>query len=358
MCIRDSTSANITTVSVDGVTNPGYDTSGGENTLDLYCVAGIAPKANIVIYCGQNNFPGFKNVIDRAIAEECDVISISWGTTEMAGLQSSLELSFATAASKGITVCVATGDWGSEYYQGANVVSVQYPAVSANVIAVGGTNLSLTAGNLRLAEKVDYNDPGYPSGFGGAGGVSTTVSVPSWQTGLTYQQYFKANSAVGPATALSGRGIPDISGAMNSYALWYNKGVYNFGGTSAAAPVMAGMFARFMSLNSGRRPIPNAIHQILYNNLDAYYDITTGNNATVTYLNGYAASSNWDPVTGLGVPWGNVVYQMVSSGGTTVKTAANTWNYLSNVQVKTGATTWSNVKAIWTKTINGWKQTF
>ena len=49
------TSANITTVLVDGATSGNTDTSGGENTLDLYCVAGMAPQANIVFYVGQNN---------------------------------------------------------------------------------------------------------------------------------------------------------------------------------------------------------------------------------------------------------------------------------------------------------------
>ena len=63
-------------------------------------------------------------------------------------------------------------------------------------------------------------------------------------------------------------------------------------------------------------------------------------------------------MTGLGAPIGNIVYQMVSSGGTTIKTAANTWNYVANVQVKTAANTWSNVQAIYTKTINGWQQSY
>jgi hypothetical protein len=97
---------------------------------------------------------------------------------------------------------------------------------------------------------------------------------------------------------------------------------------------------------------------VLYGNLDAYYDILSGNNATTVSSTGYVASSNWDPVTGVGIPWGNLVYPMVSSSGTTVKTDTNTWSYLANVKVKTAADTWSNVKAIWTKTITGWKQTF
>jgi hypothetical protein len=50
---------------------------------------------------------------------------------------------------------------------------------------------------------------------------------------------------------------------------------------------------------------------------------------------------------------------MITSGGTAIKTGANTWSYVSNVKVKTGSTTWSNVRAVWTK-VNSttWKQTF
>jgi hypothetical protein len=117
------------------------------------------------------------------------------------------------------------------------------------------------------------------------------------------------------------------------------------------------MMARYISLTGGRRPVTNSIHPILYGNLSAYYDINDGRN-NASYVNGYATSASWDPVTGVGVPYGNLVYQLVSSGGTKLKTAANTWSYVANVKVKTATNTWSNVKAIWTKTVTGWKQTY
>jgi subtilase family serine protease len=374
----------ITTVLVDGATGTFTGSEpDDENTLDVYCVAGMAPSANIVLYIGQNDSitygtnantqanvnstVSFANVINRAVNENCDIITISWGLNEIYSnvypnyyCGDFLAAPLANAAARGITVLVATGDYGADATIAGNIVSAQYPASSANVVAVGGTKLSLNpgAGNVRISETVEYNPAGFPAGWGGGGGISNFIALPTWQANLTYQQYFYSNSSAGPVTTLTTRGIPDIAAAMNTYALWYNGTVTGMAGTSASAPVMAGMFARFMSLNGGRRPVPNAIHPILYANLAAYYDITTGNNATVQYLNGYAASSNWDPVTGVGVPFGNVVNQMVTSGGTQIKTAANTWNYVANVQVKTGATTWSNVKSIWTKTINGWAQTF
>jgi len=371
------TSANITTVLVDGATgNFTGSNADGENTLDLYCVAGMAPSANIVLYIGVdtgsfygtdpatqanvNSSRGFANVLNRAVNENCDIISISWVAGEILSnvypnyyCGDFLASPLANAAAKGITVLSAAGDYGSDPSVSANIVSANYPSTSSNIIAVGGTNLQLTAGNLRLTETVEWHDPA-----GSGGGISSFITVPTWQSGLTYKKYFVSNSSTSSPITLTTRGVPDISAPMNAYGMWYGNAITGFGGTSAATPIMAGMLARFMSLNGGRRPIPNAIHPILYGNLNAYYDITTGNNATVSYSNGYAASANWDPVTGVGVPWGNVVYQMVASGGTTVKTAANTWSYVSNIKVKTDTNTWSNVKAIWTKTVNGWSQTF
>jgi kumamolisin len=380
--ITFNASAAVTTVLVDGATGT-YTGAGAdaENTLDLYCVAGMAPAANIVIYIGQNNSinyttnpsgaallnrnTSFGNLINRAVNEECDVITVSWGIGEAFSDQfpnfycgDYLAGPLANAAAKGITVLVSAGDYGSYSSVAGNLVTPSYPATNANVVAVGGTNLQLTAGNLRLSETVEWHDPGFGTDFGSGGGISTFVTQPSWQSGLTYRKYFSGNSVTSAPITLTTRGIPDISGPMNAYGLWFNGSITGFGGTSASAPIMAGMLARFMSMNGGRRPIPNAIHPILYGNLNAYYDILTGNNATVAYANGYAASSNWDPITGVGIPWGNVVYPMVSSGGTVVKTDTNTWSYLANVKVKTATDTWSNVKAIWTKTVSGWKQTF
>lgn len=392
------TSANITTVLVDGATGTFTGSvSDGENTLDLYCVASIVPSANIVLYIGQtsggysnlgvnwntnsnvattnNAINGWANVINRAVDENCDVITMSISYPEILNAANVnyycgdfLQGPLANAAAKGITVFSSTGDYGSKNKSWATVTTVGYPASSSNVISVGGTSINLTSANTRVSggETVVNNPAGWGAGWGGGGGISSFIPVPTWQTGLTANLYFAANG-YSQVSTITGRGVPDISAAMNGtsyggtgtsgYAMWFNGSVGINGGTSASTPIMAGMMARYISL-MGRRPITNAIHPILYGNLNAYYDITTGNNDTVVSLAGYATSANWDPVTGVGVPNSNQVYQMVASGGTTVKTAANTWSYVSNIKVKTDTNTWSNVKSIWTKTINGWAQTF
>jgi len=389
------TAPAVTFVGVDGATNSysGMGRADIENMLDLVCVASMVPQANIVLYKGNNDSityssnvtlanitnrtSSFGNAIQRAVNENCDIITISWGLGE---IYSNVYPNYycgdyvagplSNASANGITVFVATGDYGSSAETG-NIVTAGYPSTNPNVIAVGGTNLSVFSGNTLRSNETVYNNSEFPGGAGGAGGISSMITVPTWQNNLPYRKYFTSNSSYGPNVTLTsgtlssgiGRGVPDIAAAMNAYGIWMTYSGNNVGrvgsvsGTSAAAPIMAGMFARYVSLTS-RRPIPNAIHPVLYGNLNAYYDIIDGNNASLL-TTGYAARSNWDPVTGVGVPYGNLVYQLVSSGGTTVKTADNSWNYVANVRVKTDDTTWANVRSIWTKVDSTtWKQSF
>ena len=384
------TTGNVTFIGVNGATNDytGNVDLDGENTLDLVCVAGMVPSANIVLYKGNgeqgftgywnnanyattvNSNTSFGNAIQRAVDDNCDVITISWGyseklisggTTYYCG--DFLAGPLANAAAKNISVFVAAGDYGSRATNpylitdpAFNIVSTDYPSVNANVTAVGGTYLTLGAGNTWVSETVYNNSAaGYPTGFGGGGGVSSMVGRPAYQANLTYKTY--PDNVV---HSLTFRGIPDISAAMNAYGLWLGNTVQGFSGTSASAPIMAGTVARFISLNGGRRPPGGSagLNSIFYNHTSGFRDIAAGNNAS--YLpNGYASTTSWDATTGLG-PQLNAIatYQSVTSAGVAIKNSANTWAPVANVYVKTGASTWANVQHIWTKTADGWAQTY
>jgi kumamolisin len=379
------TTGNVTFVGVDGATNT-YETNPAnvaaysgtvENTLDLVCVAGMVPSANIVLYKGQssgtsynidpnvaantNKTKSFANTVQRAVDDNCDVISISWGVSEKAISANVtyycgdwLAGPLANAVAKGISVFVASGDYGSQAVDSPDpafqIVSADYPSTNANLVAVGGTYLSLTGSNTRSGNETVYNI----GGVGGGGGISSFVSRPSWQANLTYKTY--PGNVV---STLTTRGIPDISAPMNGYGLWLNGTVLSIGGTSASAPIMAGMVARFISLNGGRRPI-QPLNKLFYNNLSSFYDIATGNNASLLPT-GYAATTGWDAVTG----WGSQAnatqtYQSVTSGGLKVKNSSGTWTPVKNVQYKNPQTgQWGNVRAIWTK-VNSttWTQVF
>jgi len=306
------TTATINTILIDGAPGtfgvPGYEGIDQENTLDLYCIGGMVPHATINIYISLGNRSSAYNALIQAINDNCDVITLSWGIPEDEGGGAWLEEPLALAASKGITVLAAAGDTGSadSFYL---VKSVYYPASSANVIAVGGTNLTInTVTNARISETVENAtlDPGFGFGWGSGGGISTVTNLPPWQTGLTYKTYNSATMVTSGPFSLTMRGLPDISAPMNGYVLYYNGVIGSIGGTSAAAPIMAGMVARLKAL-TGSSKSSVSYNQLFYRNTGSFYDITSGNNAT-DIPQGYAATVGWDAVTGLGSPNGTQIY--------------------------------------------------
>jgi kumamolisin len=373
--ISTSTAPTINQVLLDGATGV-FSTSDGysiENTLDIYCVATLVPQANITIYIGNpnNGSTSWANVFNRAIADNNDIITVSYAIDEtlLANFGFSgddLHAPLANAAAQGISVFVATGDYEDEGNQPTGVATACYPASSPNAIAVGGTYLSLTGSNTRASEIV--NLPAQNNGP--SGGISTLFAVPTWQGNLTYTTYpgnvtvtMTANTLGNTGGNPVGRGVPDISGPYYNYTLYYNGSAVSVGGTSASTPVMAGMMSRFISTNH-RRPPPNSLHSLFYshassfNKSSANATLTVGNNS-LSSVPGYKATGGWDPVTGLGVPFGNLVYQNVTSAGLAIKNSGNTWGTVGNVHVKTGVSTWANVQHIWVKTsANTWSQTY
>ena len=291
----------INQVLLDGATGSySSDTASSfENTVDIYCVATTVPAADITIYIGLNSFTSFKNLIDRAISDGCHIISISWAGTERTSLESSLT----NAASAKIAVCAASGDWGSSI-TGQTSLKPCYPSSSPNVVSIGGTKLTLGTGDSRSAESDDNRDSNFGSSWGGGGGLSTLFSLPSWQSGLYYTPI--VGGVTGSPTALTVRGVPDISAPMNRYALYVNGVASGAGGTSLAAPFMAGVLARYQQLTGIRRSSAE-YNAIFYTNPSAFYDITVGTNNTLI-TDGYAGTTGWDCVTGLGPPVGTSLY--------------------------------------------------
>ena len=321
--------SNITSVAMDGAntTFTGSNASGDlENTLDIYCIAGIVPRANIVVYSGVNSiincfsdiYTGasfnstisFANVINRAIDDGCDVISVSWAGPELVISGNTtyycgdyMNSIMAKAAAKGVTVLVASGDYGAAggtYYR---YPDPQYPSVNANVTAVGGTTLSCDTNYSRFYEYT-YRNSG--------GGISSMVSLPSYQSGLVYKTFDSNTNVTSANISLTARGIPDMSAPYTNYPLWFNGSVVAVGGTSASTPIIAGMVARFVQL-SGRRL--GCVNSLSYKNISSFYDIIDPNNQgdTVYSYQGYAANAGWDLLSGLGSPIGTSLYSAFNS---------------------------------------------
>ena len=325
-----------------------------ENTLDIYCVAGLVPKANIVVYrVDPVYYTDFNTIINKVVSDQCNVVSISWAYSESSNFNGTIEPAMANAVANGVTILAATGDKGSADHVLGNVLGVVWPSVSPSVVAVGGTELELWPNNTIKTETVSVNS---------GGGISTVFPVPSWQNGLPYRKYFKSDSSYGPTVTLTsgtlssgiGRGVPDISAPYRTYPIWFNGNVVPVAGTSASCPIVAGLVARVKSL-SGKNF--NSLNPILYGNSRIFNDFTIGNNDDIL-TEGYSASQGWDPVVGLGSPNGQTLLNTIAQT-TKIKTVANTWSPTANVYVKTATNTWSNVQAIWTKVDSTtWKQTF
>ncbi|MEJ0025271.1 MAG: S53 family peptidase [Rhizomicrobium sp.] len=305
------TPPNVVAVSVDDGTNapgePGSippDSPDYEVALDIQVIGAAAPGVNIAVYFAPNSDQGFLDALTTAVADETNkpsVISISWGASETAYSQDFLDAfdeACESAGAMAITVTAASGDGGATYYGTAD--TVLFPASSPHVLACGGTRI----GNG--SPETVWNDA--PDDGATGGGVSTLFPVPVWQTGIT------ATPAGGSAAALTGRGVPDVSGHASpvvGYNILVGGSPCVVGGTSAVAPLWAGLIAicnrqlgtalGFMNGKLYKAPAPPPQYFGA-----TFNDITSGNNVYDAEV-GYEATPGWDACTGLGSPAGGAI---------------------------------------------------
>ncbi|MET7910975.1 S53 family peptidase [Streptomyces avermitilis] len=247
----------------------------GEETLDVEAVHAVAPKANIV-YVGAAScydsdlLDSLNKVVDGHLA---DIVSNSWGdieANETPDVAAAYDQTFKLGAIEGIGFYFSSGDNGDEVAN-TGTKQVDTPANSAWVTAVGGTSLAVGKGDkyqwetgwgtLKASLSADGKSwtsfPGaYSSGAGG--GTSKTVAQPFYQRGVVPQSLAKANGSTPMRT------VPDISaiadpntGFKVGQTQTFPDGTqkydeYRIGGTSLAAPVIAGVQALAQEQRGGR----------------------------------------------------------------------------------------------------------
>jgi len=286
----------VTAVSVDGGANaPGVDPdSDGEVMLDIEVAGSVAPGARIVVYFAPNTDQGFHDAITTAVQDTVNipsVISISWGGPEDSWTQQSTSAMLAActdAAAVGVTVTAAAGDDGATDGVSDNQFHVDLPACLPPVLGCGGTRLN--SKNGKISSETVWNELAQNEGATG-GGVSRIFPIPAYQA--------SANVPVQPETKFAGRGVPDVSGdadPVTGYEVRVDGQNTVYGGTSAVAPLWAGLIAL---INQQLGMPVGFVQPVLYQiGTAAFRDITVGNNG------GYQAGPNWDPCTGLGSPNG------------------------------------------------------
>lgn len=291
------TTPSVKAIAVDsGKNSPSTaDGADGEVMLDIEVAGAVAPGAKIAVYFAPNTDQGFLDAITKAIHDKQNkpsVISISWGAAEVNWTQQALDNfneAFKTAAALGVTVCAAAGDSGSRDGETDGKVHVDFPASSPYVLACGGTKLVVN-GTKITSETVWHESADSATG----GGVSNYFALPD------YQQ--KAKVPVALDTKFKGRGVPDVAADADpntGYKVLVDGQQMVIGGTSAVAPLMAGLIAL---VNEQKKKPVGFIHPQLYASpATLCRDITSGNNKTTSKKTGYSAASGWDACTGWGV---------------------------------------------------------
>lgn len=294
----------------------------GEVMLDIEVAAAVAPKAKIVVYFDKPDDRGFLAALNRAIHDTSNkpsVISISWGKPEefwTAPNRQAFDGMLQDAAALGITVCCASGDNGSSDERPSNDgqgipdgnAHVDFPASSAFALACGGTHL--TAFNGSINNEIVWNDP---DGGAGGGGISAFTQRPDYQRNLVLPPSVNGVN-------FDGRGLPDVSGdasPLTGYQVRVDGRDFPIGGTSAVAPLWAGLITL---INQAIGTRVGFLNTLLYTRIGpngVLRDITNGNNGLnnvkvigsnqLVDVAGYSAANGWDASTGWGSPDGKKI---------------------------------------------------
>jgi subtilase family serine protease len=273
----------------------------GEESLDLDMVSAICPNCHIILVEAQSaTDANLYAAEDRAVTMGAKFVSNSWGGGEYSG-QTTDDSHF---NHPGVAITVSSGDSGT---------GAQFPATSRYVTAVGGTHL-VTASNSRGWTETAWTDAG--------SGCSAFDSKPSWQT---------------VSTNCSRRAEADVSAVADPatgvavYQTFGASGWVVYGGTSVAAPVIAGVYALAGNPAAGTYPASYP-----YSHAGNLFDVTSGSNGSCGAPI-CTAGAGWDGPTGLGTPNGTAAFTNGGGGGTAL-TLVNPGNRTGTVGTATSLT--------------------
>jgi kumamolisin len=252
--------------------DPGWEI---EESLDVQWAHAMAPNAKLyLVEAASNSFYDLfaaEAVAASLVANDGGgVVSNSWGGSEFA-----TETGFdAFFSYPGVVYFASSGD-------GPGVI---YPSASPYVVAVGGTTLSRNPETGAFLFESAWNSTG--------GGLSHYEPIPPYQKG--------AAKVVG-----SHRGVPDVAAAADpNSGLWVwdsgNGGWYVVGGTSASAPMWAGVAsAAGSNLGSTAAELTS-----IYRNRTNRADFTDVKSGVCGPWNGNLTLPGYDLCTGVGSPVG------------------------------------------------------
>ena len=238
-----------------------------ESALDLDMASAMCPTCKIVLVEADSPTYGNLAAAESTASAVAGVraISNSYGGGEAGS--ASYEPAY---NHPGVAITVSSGDSG---------YGVQFPASSPHVTAVGGTSLRRDGSARGFSE----------SAWSGAGsGCSGVYAKPGWQGDPNCN-----NRTVADVSAIAD---PNTGVAVYGPARGPKSGWLVFGGTSVAAPLVAGVYAAGSgTITYGSDP---------YGHTSALFDVTSGSNGSCAGLYLCTAGPAYDGPTGLGTPKG------------------------------------------------------
>ena len=257
-----------------------------EISLDVEIAHAICQNCQILLVeASTNSFSNLKTAVNAAAALGADEISNSYGGAESPG-----QTADAAYDHPGVAITASAGDSG---------YAVEYPAASPYVTAVGGTTLTLGAGNSYGGETV----------WSGSGsGCSAFQAAQAWQL---------ADGNWSLTGCGAKRGVADVAADASpaSGASVYDStvvpegggtGWFKIGGTSLSAPLIAAVYAL---AGGGEGEYPAAgLYGHQEDSPPSLHDVTGGSDGSCGGTTMCEGAPGYDGPTGLGTPRGLVAF--------------------------------------------------
>jgi subtilase family serine protease len=302
-----------------------------EQTIDITQALGMAPGVTTVyVYVSDNSDTALLGAMSTDVPLPLS-LSSSWTWTPAD--PNTDDPFFQKMAAQGQSFFQASGD--SAGYRGG----APWPANSAYVIAVGGTDLTTQSAGGPWASETVWSD--------GGGGWGTNVTIPSWQVTAADDC-----NALGGSCSKTDRDVPDVSANANfSFYVCADQTTCSanlYGGTSFAAPMWAGYLALTnQQATANGDAAPGFLNPTIYplnlaNNDVDFHDITSSANGG----NGFTCVAGYNMCGGWGSPNGSALINAlapVAAGDFTIAAAPN------KIKIAQGATGLSKI----TTTISG-----
>ena len=367
--------------------NDGIDST-GECTMDTDLISSVAQGAPTTFWMVDEWMYELGLALTTSSSPP-EVVSISWGFAETRqcgptdygpnmpanctylGIVSNrsyverTNVEFMKLGARGVTLVASSGDDGapgdlnSDCSLDSNVdaaLNPEFPGSSPYVLSVGATQLKsfvLTSGTAPAPCKKGLFHKGFECAINGSeqvatarngarittgGGFSAYSPRPIWQEAAV-NAYLKGESSLPPTASFnsSNRGFPDVAAIGHNVLLYlqgsgkrgYLKGWNNFGGTSASAPMWAGIITILNGVRkSQKKTTLGMVAPALYSMYDGgdgkggkgtggrgygFTDISGSDNkctrrreedqpATCCQWGFDSKKNGWDPVTGIGSP--------------------------------------------------------